>query len=70
MRLSCNGAKAVLIERLSKVGVNTREEVEQLAHKFDTDGQIAPAESSVANTVRTRQPTWTTHKMARLSHVL
>lgn len=70
MRLSCNGAKAVLVERLSKVGVTTKEEVGQLAHKFDTDGQIAPAESSVASTVRTRQPTWTPHEMARLAHVL
>lgn len=57
MRLSCNGTKAVIVQRLENMGAKTRQEAEQLAHKFNSEGPIPAVESFVATSVRTREPT-------------
>lgn len=43
MRLSSNGTKAVLVDRLENLGIETKQEVDIQAHKFDTEGHIKQA---------------------------
>lgn len=70
MRLSFSSEKAIFVEQLENVRVKTRDEVKDLAHKFDSEGQATTAEITVATFVRMLQPTRTPHELARLAHVL
>lgn len=57
MRLSCNITKAVLVERLEKADVKTKDHVKDLVHKFDTDRKSTPAANTVVMYVHTSQHT-------------
>lgn len=69
IRSSSNGTKAVLVDRLAKAGVTTREEIEVLAHKWDIEGQVQDDESTTIS-ARVRQAQWTPNEVVRLAHVL
>lgn len=69
-RLSSNGRKSILLERLSSAAIKTKEEILSLANLFDSEGPLPSTGDSTSGEARARQPPWTSSELARLCHVI